>query len=356
MNTEIMSKLIIDINQNVNENIKIMEICGTHTNQIARFGLKSLLSDRIQLISGPGCPVCVTDEEYIDSAIYILKNNPVTIVTFGDLMRVRGSEESLLDLKGYGYEVLIIHSPLDIISLAKQNPNKKYVLLSVGFETTAPIIALTIKKTVEQGINNLFFLTSLKLMNPILHHILKERSSKIDGFICPGHVASIKGSSYFKFISDLYKKPAVITGFEALDIITSIHFLVKNIKSHQFNFENYYKRCVSEDGNMMAIKQIDDVFLRGDGIWRGIGRLENSSFFIKREYEFLDASKVFKIDLKTKNYKKSKCQCSDILLGIKKPTECILFGKSCTPNLPQGPCMVSIEGSCAIAYKFMEDV
>lgn len=356
MNTEIISGLIKNINRNLIEDIKIMEICGTHTNQIAKLGLKSLLSDRIHLISGPGCPVCVTEEEYIDYAIILLRNYPVTIVTFGDLMRVKGSKESLLDMKSSGFDVIIIHSPLDIINLAKRNITKKYVLLSVGFETTAPIIALTIKKTAEQGLNNIYFLTSLKLMSPVLHHILMDKSNKIDGFICPGHVATIKGSNYFKFISDIYKKPAVITGFEALDIISSIHFLVENIKCDESNFDNYYKRCVSDDGNIVAKMQIATVFDCSDGMWRGIGRLEKSSLVINKEYEFLDARKVFKNDLKVNSFKKTKCQCSDILLGVKSPTECILFGKFCTPVSPQGPCMISIEGTCAIAYKFMEDI
>ena len=353
MNTEIISKLIKDMNRKAKNTIRIMEVCGTHTHQIAKLGLKSLLSEQIQLISGPGCPICVTNEDFIDAAISLLRNNSVTIATFGDLMRVSGSEENLLDMKSLGYHILVIHSPLEIIKLSEQNKEQIFVLLAVGFETTAPVIALTIKTVAERGINNLFFLTSLKLMSPILHYILDQKSNKIDGFICPGHVASIKGSNYFRFI---YQKPAVVAGFEALDIVSGIHFLVKEITARENRFENLYKRCVSENGNNIANLLMEDVFDSDDEIWRGIGRVENSSLIINRKYDFLDARKVYNIDLEIKYRKKTNCQCSDILLGNKKPTECKLFSNICNPKTPHGPCMVSAEGACSIVYKFMVGV
>jgi len=323
---------------------------------ISRLGIRSVLSPKIKLLSGPGCPVCVTDEKYIDTAIEMLNNYDVTIATFGDLLRVKGSKSCLLDEKSKGKNVIVMHSPLDLIVMAESDKKRKIIFLGVGFETTAPIIALTIKTAFEKGLDNLFFLTSIKLMSPILHYILKQPKSQIQGMICPGHVASIKGASYFEFIADEYNIPAAVCGFEALDILGGIHYLIKRInKSENENFKNLYKKCVKPNGNSTANKLMEEIFQVSNGQWRGIGKVENSFLTINKKYESLDAQKKFIVEIESQKYI-NKCECSDILLGNKTPRECELFNKVCNPLSPHGPCMVSTEGACAIAYQYREEM
>ncbi|WP_053957703.1 hydrogenase formation protein HypD [Inediibacterium massiliense] len=356
MDKKLIKYLVNEINKMAQKEIKIMEVCGTHTQMISKLGIRSLLSPRIKLLSGPGCPVCVTDEKYIDTAIEMLNNYDVTIATFGDLLRVKGTKNCLLDEKSKGKNVMIIHSPLDLIEMAKDHKEKEIIFLGVGFETTAPIIALAIKTAFEKSIDNLFFLTSIKLMPPILHHILKQPKSQIQGLICPGHVASIKGASYFKFIVDDYNVPATVCGFEALDILGCIYYLVKQISNNEKrHFENLYKRCVKHQGNPVANGLLEEVFQVSHGQWRGIGEVENSFLTIQKKYEDLDAEKNFIVKIKSQKHI-TKCVCSDILLGNKTPRECELFHRGCNPLTPHGPCMVSTEGACAIAYRYREEV
>lgn len=354
MNKKLIQNLIKEINIMANKEIKIMEVCGTHTQMISKLGIRSVLSPKIKLLSGPGCPVCVTDEKYIDTAIEMLNNYDVTIATFGDLLRVKGIKNCLLDERSKGKNVSIIHSPLDLIEMAEANKNQKIIFLGVGFETTAPIIALAIKTAFEKELDNLFFLTSLKLMSPILHYILKQPESQIQGLICPGHVASIKGSSYFEFIVDDYNIPAAVCGFESLDILGGIHYLVKQISNNENRlYKNLYKRCVRPKGNPTANQLMEEVFQVAHGQWRGIGRVDNSFLTINKNYEKFDAEKNFIVKIESQD-RTTKCACSDVLLGNKTPGECQLFNKICSPLSPQGPCMVSTEGACAIAYRYME--
>jgi len=356
MNKDLLTHLIDEVNSMVTEEIKIMEVCGTHTQMIAKLGLRTLLSSKIKLLSGPGCPVCVTEEKYIDCAIEILNKYNVTVTTFGDLMRVRGSMGSLLEAKGNGKDVRIIYSPLDLIEMAEKNRGKQFIFLGVGFETTAPIIALAIKTASERGIDNLYFLTSIKLMSPILHYILKESNNQIHGLICPGHVATIKGSDYFKFITKEYHVPAAVCGFQATDIVAGIYYLVKHItQNKEETFRNLYKRCVSPQGNITANLLIDEVFNISDGEWRGIGHIENSSLEVNEKYARYDASRIFVVESQQVIVSMG-CDCKDILLGKKTPKECKLFMEGCSPMNPQGPCMVSTEGTCAIAYRYGEEV
>ncbi|SET19460.1 Hydrogenase maturation protein HypD [Natronincola peptidivorans] len=356
MDKDLLTHLINEVNSMVTEEIKIMEVCGTHTQMIAKLGLRSLLSSKIKLLSGPGCPVCVTEEKYIDWAIEILNRYHVTVATFGDLMRVGGGKGSLLEEKGKGKDVRIIYSSLDIIEMAEKNRGKQVVFLGVGFETTAPIIALAMKTAFERGIDNLYFLTSLKLMPPILHYILKEANNGIHGFICPGHVATIKGADYFKFINREYHTPAAVCGFEAIDIVAGIYYLVKQITQGKKNaFQNLYKRCVKPQGNPTANLLMEEVFNIVDGEWRGIGNIANSSLGINEKYTRFDARNAFVVEDQQVKIRTS-CECKDILLGRKTPKECKLFKKRCNPLTPQGPCMVSTEGACTIAYRFGEEV
>jgi len=356
MNRDLVSQLIKEINGMASEEVKIMEVCGTHTQMISRLGLRSLLSSNIKLLSGPGCPVCVTDEAYIDTAIAVLDNYPVTIATFGDLMRVRGTNGSLLEEKGRGKDIRVIYSPLDLIEMAQNNNNKKIVFLAVGFETTAPVIALAMKTAYQRGLKNLFFLPSLKRMPPILSYIFKMPNSKINGLICPGHVSSVMGSDYFKFLETRHGIPAAVCGFEALDIVAGIYHLVKEIAQNESNsFTNLYKRCVRPKGNAAAVALMEEVFKVSHGNWRGIGRVEDSALSISEKYRELDAEQSFKVEVKPREAI-SQCQCRDILLGVRSPVECRLFGKLCNPQNPHGACMVSPEGACSIAYRYREGI
>ncbi|MDD4436650.1 MAG: hydrogenase formation protein HypD [Tissierellia bacterium] len=356
MNKKTITHIIDEINFMANQihEIKIMEVCGTHTQMIAKSGIKSILPPNIKLLSGPGCPVCVSEESYIDNAIEIFKNGNEIIATFGDMLRVSGTNGSLLDEKAKGSDVRIIYSPLELIDMAEQIKNKRIVFLAVGFETTAPVIALTIKKAHERKIDNLFFLTSLKLMPPILHYIMGQTINNIDGFICPGHVASVTGSEYFRFISQDYYLPAAVCGFEAEDILTGIHYLVKQIsQSEKKELFNLYISCVKSEGNLVAKRLMKEVFKTSDGEWRGIGKVKDSSLIINEKYSKYDALNAFKLE---KNLPKANtnCQCKDILLGYKTPNECILFGRICNPLKPYGSCMVSSEGACSIFYRYKE--
>ncbi len=356
MNKNLIQYLINEINIMADKEIKIMEVCGTHTHMISNLGIRSVLSPKIKLLSGPGCPVCVTDEKYIDTAIEMLNNYEVTIATFADLLKVKGSKKCLLDEKSKGKNVRVIHSPLDLIEMAEGNKGRKIIFLGVGFETTAPIIALAIKTAFEKELDNLFFLTSIKLMSPILHYILKQSDSQIQGLICPGHVASIKGASYFEFIVDNYNIPAAVCGFEALDILGGIHYLVKQIRNNEkIVFRNLYKRCTKPNGNLTANQLMDEVFQISHGEWRGIGTIENSFLTINKKYKKLDAQKNFTVKIQS-NKHTTKCTCRDILLGNKTPRECQLFDGICTPLSPYGPCMISKEGACAIAYQHREEM
>lgn len=357
MDKIIVRRLIDEINFMTNQthDIKIMEVCGTHTQIIAKSGIKSILPPNIKLLSGPGCPVCVSEESYIDNAIEILKKYHAVIATFGDMIRVSGTNGNLLDDKAKGKDIRIIYSPLELIDMAEQTKNKKIVFLAVGFETTAPIIALTIKKAAERKIDNLFFLTSLKLMPPILHYIMGQTVNNIHGLICPGHVASVTGSEYFRFIEEDYCLPAAVCGFEAEDILSGIHYLVKQIsQSEKKELCNLYTRCVKPDGNTVAKRLIKEVFYVSDGEWRGIGKVKDSSLYINENYKNYDALHAFKLENKSSKINTS-CQCKDVLLGNITPKECNLFNMLCYPFKPYGPCMVSSEGACSIAYKYREE-
>lgn len=348
--TDITEKLLKQISSYQN-NVRIMEICGTHTHQIAKFGIRSLLPKNIKLLSGPGCPVCVTEAGYIDAAIKLLDDSKVMIVSFGDLIRVSGSNSSLAEQKTMGKNVVVIYSPEEVIKIALENTDKLVVFLAVGFETTVPLFATLICQADELNLNNLFFFTSLKRMEPILHHMLGTLSISIDVMICPGHVATITGIAPFLPITNIYGIPAVICGFEAEDILTGIHVLLKQIAGKkQRKLINLYKRCVKQDGNTIAKSVTDEVFVSSDVRWRGIGMIHDSAYVINTRYERFDAMKYFGITISS-TCLSDGCECGEVLLGLKAPTMCQKFGKGCTPEHPIGPCMVSSEGTCAAYYK-----
>ncbi|AWK51964.1 hydrogenase formation protein HypD [Clostridium beijerinckii] len=346
--------MIKKIQQSSIGKFNVMEVCGTHTQALSKFGIRQLVEPNIHLLSGPGCPVCVTSESYIDAAIELSKHPNVILSTFGDMMKVNGSRENLIEQREKGKDIKVLYSPLNSITLAEENKDKEIIFLGVGFETTTPLIALTIKMAQEKGIKNISFLIGMKRMEPILHHILKDPNHNIQGLICPGHVAAVKGSDYFKFIANKYNIPAVVAGFEALEITGALYFLMKQQCEDKKNFENLYKTCVTLEGNKRANKLMEEVFTYCDEEWRGIGIINDSGFSLREKYRSYDATKKFGINLeKTLSKNKIKtCICSEILLGKKLPNKCELFGKNCTPEHPIGPCMVSSEGSCSIFHKY----
>ena len=276
-NKSLMLRLVKEIQESPVEDFKIMEVCGTHTQAISKLGIRELVSPKINLLSGPGCPVCVTPTSYIDAAIELLNKENVILATFGDLMRVKGSHENLINQREKGKKIRIVYSPLDALQIAKENKNAEVVFLAVGFETTAPLVALSIETAKKNNISNVSFLTSLKSMRPVMDRILKDKQHKIHGMICPGHVAVVKGAEYFRFISEEYHIPAVVAGFEALDILGAIYFLVQQHSSKKRNFENLYKRCVTPQGNLFANEMMEEVFSLHNSEWRSIGNIEKFS-------------------------------------------------------------------------------
>lgn len=352
MSKIIIQKLLDQMKKYKADGIRIMEVCGTHTQAIAKNSIQSLIPSQIKLISGPGCPVCVTPEIYIDNAIKLILEEDIILVTFGDMIRVKGSSESIDNQRIKGKKAVIVYSPFDVIDLAQDNPEKLIVFLSIGFETTAPIIASMVKVLEENKIENIKLLTSLKLMPPILKEVLRRQKNRLNGIICPGHVATVMGEEYFQFIADEFHTPAVICGFDALDIIGGIYLIRKSINERRdAGCSNIYKRCVFPQGNLKAKSLMEEVFQVKGGLWRGIGFIEKSALVLDEKYNKYDAAVYFKLDDAIDNTD-SQCDCSHILFGNKSPSDCKMFGVICNPNNPKGPCMVSTEGACAIYYRY----
>lgn len=336
------------------QEIRIMEVCGTHTCAISKSGIRSLLPKEVRLLSGPGCPVCVTPESYIDLAVEISGHKDVIIVTFGDMMKVKGSVFSLADSKARGAQIIIVYSPEEALAIAAGYSDRLIVFLAVGFETTAPLIAALVKRAYEEGLSNLLFLTALKLIKPAIRYILQDGRNKISAIICPGHVASITGADHFSFITDEYGIPSAVCGFDDLDIAACIILLLEQLcEKRDREFVNLYKRCVSAAGNMTAQSMIHEVFDTADTDWRGIGTIKASALVLNEKYAQLDAAK--RLGLKQeKHCGSASCSCTDILLGLKLPYECRYFGSVCMPEHPLGSCMVSSEGACATHYRYGE--
>jgi len=351
MNTrDLTSALINKIKEYPLQDFNIMEVCGTHTQNISKLGIREIFYPKIKFISGPGCPVCVTSKGYIDAAINLSNKENVIITTFGDLMKVSGSSQDLIRQRAKGKKIQIVYSPLDALKIAKENKKFEVVFLAVGFETTAPLIALTIKIAKKEAVDNFSILSGLKVMEPILHKILNDKSHKIQGIICPGHVAVIKGAKYFKFIAEEYNVSTVISGFESLDIISAIYFLIRQKDMQKKQIKNLYKTCVTQSGNVFANTIMDEVFYHEDCVWRGIGEIYKSGLNLNSKYKEFNALKKFDLNIEEKN--DDCCVCSEIILGKKFPCNCKFFGRECTPQDPVGPCMVSSEGACSIYYRY----
>jgi|ERR1035437_59116 hydrogenase expression/formation protein HypD len=331
--------------------VNIMEICGTHTMDISRYGLRKLLPPTVNLISGPGCPVCVTPIEDIDRAIEIAVQKDTITTTFGDMMRVPGTRSTLNAEKSKGADIRILYSPEDSLDIAQKNPGKNVVFIGIGFETTSPAIAITVKEAKQKGINNFFVIPMFKTVIPPMEALLSDPELKLDGFIAPGHVSAIIGAKPYEYLTSKYKKPCVITGFEALDILQGIKMIVRQHMKNEGKVEIQYKRIVKYEGNPIATAVMAEVFEAVDSNWRGIGVIPKSGLSFRASYAGYNALNKFKIDI---SYSKEPagCRCGEVLKGIIKPKQCGLFAKKCTPEHPIGACMVSAEGSCAAYFKY----
>lgn len=348
---EISKDLIRGIQALSQKKITLMEVCGTHTMSIFRSGIRALLPETVTLISGPGCPVCVTAQSEIDAFIELAGAEDVIITTFGDLIRVPGTRSSLQKEKAAGRDVRIVYSTFDAIEIASKNPDKKVVFLGVGFETTAPTIAASILSAKEMGITNYFVHSAHKLVPPALSALMETKGVNIDGFILPGHVSVIIGLNAYVQFFDHYRVPAVIAGFEPIDLLQAISMLVRQIETGNPCLDNAYPRAVTREGNVKAQSAITDIFEIVDAPWRGIGMIPESGLAIKKDFESFDAKKMFEIEVGDAEEPKG-CACGEILTGLKIPPECALYKKKCTPTDPVGPCMVSSEGTCAAYYRY----
>jgi hydrogenase expression/formation protein HypD len=330
--------------------IRIMEVCGGHTMAIQRFGIPALLPETIELVSGPGCPVCVTSRAYIDQAIAYSRLPDVIITTYGDLIRVPGSSSTLDREKAAGADIRIVYSILDALMLAKQNRSKKIIFLGIGFETTSPASAAGIAKAQMAGLFNFYVYSAHKIMPPPMAALIDE-GVNINGYIGPGHVSCITGSHIYDFIPEKYGLGVVISGFEPLDLLQSIYMLVAQHEKGQAAVEIQYSRAVKPEGNLKALDMLDEVFELRDDWWRGLGTLPQSGFGIREKYAEFDAEKMIAVEVETTREDKG-CICGTVLKGLAKPSDCKLFGKACTPSEPVGACMVSNEGACAAYYRY----
>lgn len=335
----------------INRPLKLMEVCGTHTVEIFRHGIRSIIPGPISLLSGPGCPVCVTSIRDVDAAISIAKRPDTILVTFGDMMRVPGGKQSLMEARSEGADVRVLYSPMDALKLAEEDGAKQVVFFATGFETTSPLIAGTVLAASRKNVKNFTILSSHKTVPLALKALLDSPDVRVDGFILPGHVSTIIGLAPYDFVAKEYRKPAVVTGFEAGEIIEGILMIVRQIAQGRALVENAYPSVVKPEGNPRAMEILNDIFEPADSYWRGIGVLPGTGLRLREKYRQFDAELRFRPEA-TGIAEPELCSCGDILRGVKVPTECPLFGTGCTPESPVGPCMVSTEGSCSAYYKY----
>ncbi len=349
---EFADKIIKSINKTVKEikkPVKFMHVCGTHEHTLSKYGLRPLLPKEIEILSGPGCPVCVCPAADIDKAIELGKRDDTIITTFGDMIRVPSTKLSLAELKAMGADVRIVYGPHDAVEIARGNPDKEVIFFAIGFETTAPLIGYEIKSGPP---SNFSVICAHKLIPAALELLISQSQIRIDGFISPGHVSTIIGLKAFKIFSDAYKVPNVIAGFEPNDVLLGILMLLQQIKNKKFETLNEYSRVVKPEGNKIAQNVISEVFESVSSPWRGIGRILDGGLAIRDKYERFDADKKFDIKIDKSQDIPPGCSCHLIMVGKLYPNECELFGKLCTPLNPIGPCMVSQEGTCAIFYNY----
>ena len=334
------------------QTVRFMEVCGGHTHSIYRYGLEQILPPQIELVHGPGCPVCVIPMGRIDDAISIARQPNVTLTTFGDLLRVPGSTSSLLETKARGADVRMVYSPLDALKLACELPDRQVVFLAVGFETTAPSTAITVQKARKMGVANFSVFCNHVTIVPPVKAILDSPDQRLDGFLGPGHVSTVIGTRPYEFLPRRYKQPIVVSGFEPLDIIQGVAMLLAQRRDGRCEVENQYSRAVTLDGNERALAVLSEVFrLRPHFEWRGLGFIAQSALALADKYADFDAELRFEVPgVRVADPK--ACQCGEVLKGVLRPWECKVFGTACTPQTPIGTCMVSSEGACAAAYSY----
>ncbi len=343
------------LNTIVNEvkgNLSFMEVCGTHTVAISKFGIRGSLKDKVKLVSGPGCPVCVVPGSVIDSIIRLSKKKDFIIATFGDMMRVPGNGSSLQAEKARGADVQVVYSPMDALEVARRNGEKNVVFFAVGFETTAPAVAATVLESERQGLRNFFILSAHRLIPPAVETILQLGEVNLHGLMLPGHVSTVIGSLPYRESVEKHRIPAVITGFEPADILQGIHMLVLQVSQQSPRLEIQYTRSVRPEGNPRALELMNRVFEVADSSWRGLGKIPLSGLALKTKHADMDAGQFIDETVWEDSDQPKGCRCGEVLRAVCEPLDCLLFGKTCTPEHPVGPCMVSSEGSCAAWYRY----
>lgn len=354
-NPELAERYLQEIKKTVTRPWTIMEVCGGQTHSLVKNGILNMLPQEINMVHGPGCPVCVTPINLIDKALYLAEEKGVILCSFGDMLRVPGSEKSLLQAKAGGADVRILYSPLEAVKLAKENPDKEVVFFAVGFETTAPANALSVIHAHRLGVNNYSILASHVLVPPAIEAVMNDEDSHIQAFLAAGHVCTIMGIDEYYPLVDKFNIPMVVTGFEPVDLLQGILMTVQQLEKGEAKVENQYSRVVRPEGNPEAIKVIQQVFQVNDREWRGIGSIPMSGYEVRKEFAAYDANLKFAVDIE-KAEESDECIAGLVLKGIKKPHECPQFGKKCKPEMPLGAPMVSSEGACAAYYHFHQAI
>ena len=332
--------------------VRLMEVCGTHTMAIAKSGIRSMLPENIRLLSGPGCPVCVTPGEVVDAVLELAMRPGVILATYGDMVRVPGSTpgDNLARRRALGAKIEVVYSPVDAVKLAEENPDREIVFLGVGFETTAPGTAAAVLTAKEKGVKNFSLFSMLKTVEPALRALIASEGFNVQGFLCPGHVATIIGEEGFRFLPRDYALPAVISGFEPEDILSSVYLLARQLAEGKSLVQNEYRRAVAPQGNPLARAMMDRCFAPRRDLWRGLGAIEASGLALREAFSDYDAEKKFGVEYAAA--RPTACCCGEVITGKRSPAQCPLFGRRCTPEDPVGPCMVSSEGACAAWYKY----
>lgn len=332
----------------------IMEVCGSHTMALAKSGLRKSLQGHVRLLSGPGCPVCVTDQSDIDAMIAVAQGDNRTVCTFGDMMRVPGANGTLLKARAEGRDVRVVYAPMDAVELAAAHPQREVIFLGIGFETTLPVLGAALMEAEKRGLTNFSMRVSAKRVEPVLRHLLELKEVQLDGFLLPGHVAMVTGSEAFGFLAEEYGIPGVISGFEPLELAGGIHRLMELAANGKAAIHNGYASVVTPGGNPAALAVMDRYFRPCEARWRGIGSIADSGMAIRPEFAGLDAAERFPVPPGPAP-KPTGCRCGDVIRGLIPPSRCGLFGRSCTPYQPAGPCMVSAEGACAAEYAYSRE-
>ena len=354
-----LQELISRIREMKTGPVNLMEVCGSHTMAIAKGGIRQLLPDQVRLISGPGCPVCVTPPELIDMYLHLTEDPRIVLATYGDMLKVPGSRrgDTLMRRRAEGARVQIVYSPMDAWQLAQSHPEDQVVFLGAGFETSAPGTAAALQAAAEAGTKNFSVLSLLKRVEPALRQLISDPAFNIQGFLCPGHVATILGEAGFRFLPEEYHLPGVISGFTPEDILVSVWRLLRQLSEGRACIENTYTRAVAPEGNPLALRMMNTVLCPKDDLWRGLGAIPDSGLGIREEYRDLDAAVRFGLrpdPSPASDPVTALCRCGEIIKGQLSPRDCPLFGSVCTPEDPVGPCMVSGEGACAAAWKYQE--